>query len=166
MRRLRTTCLLSLTALATLASCKTEPADRPGTALPERARYMPYVGAPITSFNWMMRFDSWEALSDSELVMFINPDTAYYLKISAPCGQAGLGFAHVIGLTSSVGGAVIAHLNSVRTEGMNCQIAEIRTVDYTRMREDARALRVASAPSTSEPAATPAEAPIAAIPTR
>ena len=166
MGRLHITCLLSVAALATLAACKTEPVDRAGTALPERARYMPYVGAPITSFSWMMRFDSWEALSDSELVMFINPDTAYYLKIAAPCGRAGLGFAHVIGLTSSVGGAVIAHLNSVRTEGMNCQISEIRTVDYTRMREDARALRVASAPSTSEPAATPAEAPIAAIPTR
>lgn len=118
---------------------------------------MPYVGPPIDGFTWMMRFDGWEALSDSELVIFMGADTAYYLKVWAPCGTQGLRFAHVVGLTSSVGGTVTARLDSVRTQGMNCPISEIRKLDYRRFRDDARAHKAAGA--TPPPAETPAPAP-------
>jgi hypothetical protein len=134
---------LVLAVLAAVAACTTVPADRPGSELPARARYMPYVGPPIDSFTWMMRFDGWEALSDSELIIFMGADTAYYLKVWAPCGTQGLRFAHVVGLTSSVGGTVTARFDSVRTQGMNCPISEIRKLDYQRMRDEARAQRAA-----------------------
>ncbi len=142
---------LALAALAALGACTAVPADRPGSDLPAKARYMPYVGAPLDSFTWMMSFDGWEALSDSELIIFLNPDTAYYLKVWAPCGTTGLRWAHVVGLTSSVGGTVTARLDSLRTQGTNCPISEIRKVDYKRFRDDARAARAAqqgAAPAT------------------
>jgi len=145
---------LVLAALTALAACTTVPADRPGTELPARARYMPYVGPPIDSFTWMLRFDGWEALSDSELIIFMGADTAYYLKVWAPCGTQGLRFAHVVGLTSSIGGTVTARLDAVRTQGMNCPISEIRKLDYRRMREEARAQRAAQQ-SKSAPGPTP-----------
>ena len=144
--------LPALAALALLAACTAVPADRPGSDLPAKARYLPYLGPPLDSFTWMMRFDGWEALSDSELVIFMGADTAYYLKVWAPCGTAGLRFAHVVGLTSSVGGTVTARLDSLRTQGMNCPISEIRKLDYRRFRDDARAAHAAQAPP---PAAAP-----------
>jgi uncharacterized protein DUF6491 len=146
---------LVLAALATLAACTTAPADRPETVLPARARYLPYLGSPIDTFTWMMRFDGWEALSDSELIVFMGPDTAYYLKVWAPCGTEGLRFAHVIGLTSSVGGTVITGLDSVRTLGMNCPISEIRRLDYQRMRAEAGGSRAALQTAAADPASMP-----------
>lgn len=146
---------LALTALAAVAACTTEPAERPETVLPARAHYMPYLGSPIGTFTWMSRFDGWEALSDSELVVFMGADTAYYLKVWAPCGTKGLRFANVIGLTSSVGGTVISGLDSVRTLGMNCPISEIRRLDYQRMRADAGGSRTAVQTAAADPASMP-----------
>lgn len=147
-----------LAVLAALAACTTAPAERPERELPARARYMPYTGAPIDSFTWMARFDGWEALSDSELVIFMDADTAYYLKVWAPCGTQGLPFAHVVGLTTSAGGTVISRLDAVRTQGMNCPIAEIRKLDYKRLREEAR-LQLAEQTS-----GAPASGPTPALP--
>lgn len=157
---------LVFAALAALAACATDPAERPERELPARARYMPYTGPAIDSFTWMARFDGWEALSDSELIIFMGADTAYYLKVWAPCGTQGLPFAHVVGLTTSVGGTVISRLDAVRTQGMNCPIAEIRRLDYRRMRDEAR-LRLAeqtgtAPPSGSAPASASASAEVAA----
>jgi hypothetical protein len=149
---------LAFAMLAALGAC-TVPADRPGSDEPAKARYMPYLGPPIDSFTWMMRFDGWEALSDSELVIFLNPDKAYYLKVWAPCGTAGLRWSHVVGLTSSIGGTVTARLDSVKTQGMNCPISEIRKLDYQRFRDDARAAKAAQKAGTAPaPAASTAAA--------
>lgn len=146
---------LVLAALAAVAACTTVPADRQQTVLPARARYLPYLGSPIGTFTWTMRFDGWEALSDSELVVFMSADTAYYLKVWAPCGTEGLRFAHVIGLTSSVGGTVISGLDSVRTLGMSCPISEIRPLDYPRMRAEAGGSRTALQTAAADPASMP-----------
>jgi hypothetical protein len=151
-----------LAVLAALAACTTAPVERPERQLPARARYMPFTGAPIDSFTWMARFDGWEALSDSELVIFMGADTAYYLKVWAPCGTQGLPFAHVVGLTTSVGGTVISRLDSVRTQGMNCPIAEIRKLDYKRMREEARLQLAEQTSATSASGPTPAPPDVAA----
>jgi hypothetical protein len=68
----------------------------------------------------------------------------------------------VVGLTTSVGGTVISRLDSVRTQGMNCPIDEIRRLDYKRMRDEAR-LQLAEQTSTTPAAASPpASADVAA----
>lgn len=107
------------------------------------------IACAHSSFPW--RSPPSPPLSDSELIIFLNPDNAYYLKVWAPCGTRGLRFAQVVGLTSSVGGTLYARLDSLRTQGMNCPISEIRKVDYKRFRDDARAARAAqqgAAPAT------------------
>jgi len=157
--------ILVLVALAALAACTTAPAERPARELPARARYMPYMGPSIDSFTWLARFDGWEALSDSELIIFTGPDTAYYLKVWAPCGTQGLPFAHVLGLTTSVGGTVISRLDSVRTQGMNCPIAEIRKLDTRRMRDEAR-LQLAEQTGSTPASGSPPSADLAAASAR
>jgi len=145
-----------LVALAALAACTTPtPAERPEGELPARARYMPYMGPPVDSFTWLARFEGWEALSDSELIIFMGGDTAYYLKVLAPCGTQGLPFAHVVGLTTSAGGTVISRLDAVRTQGMNCPIAEIRRLDYKRLRDTTLQLAEQTAPASGSAPGSP-----------
>ena len=70
MRKRGWQCWVALAALTGLGACaSTVPPDRPGSELPARARYLPYIGPPIDRFTWMSRLDGWEALSDSELVV-------------------------------------------------------------------------------------------------
>lgn len=131
------------------------PAHQPRGELPARARYLPYVGAPIDHFNWMGHIDSWEPLSDSELVVFVGVNGAYLLTVWSPCGVPGLPWVHSVALTRSIGGSVYARLDSVRVEHMNCPISEIRPIDYQRLRQDARDRKAAPATPAANPPATP-----------
>lgn len=97
-----------------------------------RDRFSAYAGPPIDQFTWLGRFDSWQALGRSELVVFTTPWDAYLLKIWLPCDPR---FANIISLTSS-GGAVHAHLDAVRIGDQRCPIDEIRRIDYRRMQAD------------------------------
>jgi hypothetical protein len=130
---------VALSAVTVLTACAGMPQQQPGGDLPARARYMAYAGAPIDHFNWMGRIDGWEALSDDELLVFVGANGAYYLKVWSPCGaRGGLRWVNGIELTRSITGSVYARLDSVRTDGVNCPISEIRPVDYKKMKQDAR----------------------------
>jgi hypothetical protein len=127
-------------ACALLAACATSTAQRaPGGALPARARYLAYAGAPVDHFTWLGRFDGWEALSDDELVLFVNPARAYYIRVWSPCGsRGGLRWVYHVGLTKT-GGSVYARFDSVLADHWRCPISELRPVDWGRMKADARA---------------------------
>lgn len=127
-------------------------AQQPREAQPARARYLPYVGAPVDHFNWMGYIDGWEPLSDSELVVFVGASGAYLLTVWSPCGTRGLPWVNHIELTRSIAGSVYARLDSVRVDRMRCPISGIRPIDLKRMRADARARSAA-------PAAAPAPPP-------
>ena len=101
----------------------------------ERDRYVSYAGAPIEQFTYLGRFDSWNALSRSELVVFTTINDAYLLKVWQPC--IGLPFATRIGVTST-SGTVNRGLDSVLVDGQRCPIEEIRPVDYRRMLAERR----------------------------
>jgi hypothetical protein len=131
---------------------------------PARARYLPYAGAPIDHFNWMGHIDGWEALSDSELIVFVGANGAYLLTVWSPCGTRGLPWVNRVALTRSIAGSVYARLDSVRVEHMNCPISEIRPIDYKRMKQDARDKRAAAATAPAAPPAATAPAPGAAPP--
>ncbi|HYM42096.1 MAG TPA: DUF6491 family protein [Steroidobacteraceae bacterium] len=120
-------------------------------AQPARARYLPYAGAPIDHFNWMGYIEGWEALSDSELVVFVGASGAYMLTVWSPCGTRGLPWVNHIELTRSIAGSVYARFDSVRVDRMSCPIAEIRPIDLRRMRAAARAASAAPAAETPPP---------------
>ena len=110
------------------------------------AQYAAYAGPPIQQFTWLGHFDGWEALGQTDLVVFTTPSDAYLLKVWPPCD---LRFAFdgrrdaTIGVTST-GGTVSARLDSVieRSPAVGgrtvCPISEIRRVDYRRMLADER----------------------------
>ncbi len=100
-----------------------------------RARYAAYAGEPVDRITWLGRFDSWESLGDNQLLIFTTPNDAYLLSVTPPCTD--LPFAQGIGVTAT-GNTITARLDSVIVKGWRCQIAQIRRVDYTRMRADMR----------------------------
>jgi hypothetical protein len=118
----------------TLVSCASV-AQRAVKDQEERDRYVRYAGAPIEQFTYLGRFDSWNALSRSELVVFTTINDAYLLKVWQPC--IGLPFVNRVGVTST-SGTVNRGLDSVLVDGQRCPIEEIRPVDYRRMLADRR----------------------------
>jgi hypothetical protein len=68
--------------------------------------------------------------------VYTTPSDAYLLAVRPPCTD--LNWVQNIGLTSTAG-TVNARLDSVTVRGWRCPIAEIRRIDYARMRADMRA---------------------------
>jgi Family of unknown function (DUF6491) len=126
---------LTLLTLATLAACQSG-IPRHQSQAELRERYVSYAGPPLDRMTWLGRFDSWESLGDNRLVIYTTPSDAYLLTVTPPCTD--LPFVQTIGLTST-SGTVYPRLDSVKVKGWRCPIAEIRRVDYARMRADMRA---------------------------
>ncbi len=124
----------ALAILALLCACSSGSARKDPDAV--RARYASYAGEPLDRFTWLGRYDSWESLGGNQLLIFTTPNNAYLLTVTPPCTD--LPFVQNIGLTST-GSTVTARLDSVILRGQfRCQIAEIRKVDYARMKADMR----------------------------
>ena len=105
------------------------------------ARYSAYAGPPVSSFNWLGRFDSWEPLGNDHVLVYTKPNEAYLLKVSGPCDVR---FATgPLGITST-NSTVLARLDSIVVRNgpggpRQCPIDEIHPVDVRRMRADERA---------------------------
>lgn len=123
----------ALAVSAALSACSNTPPRKDPEAV--RARYASYAGEPLDRITWLGRFDSWEFLGNNQLLVFTTPNTAYLLAVTPPCTD--LPFVQNIGLTSTAS-TVTARLDAVIVKGFRCQIAEIRKVDYARMRDDMR----------------------------
>jgi hypothetical protein len=111
-----------------------------------RVQYAAYAGPPIQQFTWLGRFDSWEPLGQTDLVVFTTPSDAYLLKVWPPCDLRFVFNGHgaeTIGVTST-GSTVSAGLDSIiersSTVGGHtvCPISEIRKIDYRRMLAEER----------------------------
>jgi len=156
-RLLRRAFGMGTVALLLLAACATTGPAAGGAAAPaagaatnaapataqERAlvRYSAYAGPPVESFNWLGRFDSWEALGKDHLLVYTTPSDAYLLKVSGPCDVRFA--AGPIGITST-NSTVLAGLDSIVVNSgvggsWQCPIAEIRPLDVHRMKAEARA---------------------------
>jgi hypothetical protein len=132
-----------LAAVASLVACATTAQRKAADVTPARARYLAYAGPPVSSFTWLGSYMGWEAVSDDELVLFLSPTRAYYLKVWSPCGdRGGLRWVYHIGLTKTTG-TVYTRFDSVIADRWRCPISEIRPVDWGRMKADARAARKA-----------------------
>ena len=110
-----------------------------------RERFAAYAGEPLDRMVWMGRYYSWEPIGENQLVVFTTPSDAYLLRVSGPCND--LKFVNGIGLTSTAN-AVYPRLDSVKVRDWRCPIAEIRKVDYKRMRADMRAEAEKAKPAT------------------
>jgi hypothetical protein len=110
----------------------------------ERARYESYAGPPVEQITWLGRYDGWTSLGKDELVLWTTPFDAYLIKVVPPCTD--LPWAERIGITSTASTVssrfdfVEVHRAGERGPGSRwrCPIAEIRPVDYRRMRHDLR----------------------------
>jgi hypothetical protein len=137
--------LILCAAVSVLAGCgNLPPRQDPATV---RARYASYAGEPVDRITWLGRFDSWESLGDNQLLIFTTPSAAYLLSVTPPCTD--LNFVQHIAVTST-GPTISARLDSVIVKGWRCQIAQIRPVDYARMRTEMR--QEAEAAKTAQPA--------------
>lgn len=108
----------------------------------QRAQFMQYAGEPVNQFTYLGRYDSWQALDDTTVVIWPTFNKAYLLKLNQPC--TGLVFAQRIGLTST-SRTVTQRLDAVLFDHQRCYIEEIRPVDTQRMKADRRAARQKSA---------------------
>jgi hypothetical protein len=100
-----------------------------------REQYLQYAQPPIDHFTYLSRYDSWRALSRTQLVVWTTMNDAYLLTVREPC--INLQFTQRIGL-SSTAGTVSNGLDVVLVDHDRCQITEIRPIDYKKMRADMR----------------------------
>lgn len=129
---------IGLAALAVLSACSDIPLRQREAAT--RDRYLQYAGAPIDSFTWLGRYDSWTAIDKYQLVVWTNINDAYLITVEPPCED--LMFANRIGLTQTAH-TVNRRFDFVTTHGWRCMIKEIRPINYLKMKQDARAQREA-----------------------
>lgn len=130
-------------AVAALTACSGIPLKERQDA--QRSRYESYAGAPVDSFTWLGRYDSWQSIGTNEVVVWTTPFQAYLIKVAPPCDN--LQFANRIGLTSTAS-TVSARLDFVKVGRWRCPIQEIRPVNYQRMRQDMRTSSDTPAPAT------------------
>jgi hypothetical protein len=101
--------------------------------------YNAAAGGPVRSFRFMSRIWSWEPLSDTQLVVYTVPNTAYLLDVwSCP----NLMWTQTVGLTSTFR-EVQVKFDSVlagRPYGP-CTITEIRPINLSQLKIEQQAQR-------------------------
>jgi hypothetical protein len=98
------------------------------------ARYEPYLGEPVSGFTaW--RYDSWEPISRTQLVLRTTMNNAYLLTVDGTCTD--LPYAQTIGVTTT--GNQVTKFDSVLVRNERCLIRQIRPIDVKQMRTDERA---------------------------
>ncbi|HET7126602.1 MAG TPA: DUF6491 family protein [Lysobacter sp.] len=135
--------LLPALLVASAASCATGPAQGDS---PQLALYRSHAGAPVPSFHYFGRLDSWTPLGDRTVAVWTRPSEAWLLDLDGACND--LGFTPFIGLTSSAG-TVSARFDKVlvRNTGhinLPCRILTIRPLDVKAIRQAERGERDAT----------------------
>lgn len=98
------------------------------------AKYEPYVGEPVDRFT-AFRYDSWEPINRTQLVLRTTMNHAYLLTVDGTCTD--LPFAHTIGVTTT--GNQVTRFDRVLVRGDRCMIRQIQPIDVRQMRADQRA---------------------------
>ncbi|WP_165924743.1 DUF6491 family protein [Lysobacter sp. N42] len=124
-------------AITLLAACAGNPVRRDEQDL---ALYRQHAGAPVDSFSYLGRFDSWTPLGDESLVLWVSPSRAWLLDVDGPCNE--LPFAHAVKVSASTGRvhARFDYVTPLATgiRALPCRIREIRPVDVPALREARR----------------------------
>ncbi len=131
-----------------LAACSSLPSGREGARL---ALYKAHAGAPVSSFHYFGRLDSWESLGDDTLAIWTRPRQAWLLELAGPCTD--LQYSPIIALTSQFGD-VLAGVDKVLVRNHSsinvpCWIHKIRPLDVNAIREAERAARAQTSQASS-----------------
>ena len=146
----------ALTAL--LAACSSMPSAQ--YMQQRQTAYAAAAGAPVRSFRLEpgASIDSWEPLSDTQLVVYTRPTRAFLLD-TWPC--SGLTFTNRVGFTSFADEVSTGFDKVITARGyLPCTIKQIRPVDLARFKLEKEAGRQAdvvardSAGAASAPAAS------------
>jgi hypothetical protein len=122
-----------------LAACASAPSAQ--DMQQREAAYTTAAGAPIRSFRLLpgVSIDSWESLSDSQLVVYTRPDRAFLLD-TWPC--SGLTVTNSVGFTSFAGEVSVGFDKVLTVRGyLPCTIKQIRPVDLARFKLEKGARR-------------------------
>jgi hypothetical protein len=120
-----------------LAACSSVPIAQ--RTQQRQQAYNAAAGAPIRSFRFMTRIWSWEPLSDTQLVVYTVPNTAYLLDVwSCP----NLPWAQAIGLTSTFR-MVSVNFDKVLAGRpyVPCVITKIRPINLAQLKIEQQAQR-------------------------
>lgn len=125
--------ILAVAATLIVSACAGIPKRTTDTE--ELERFQQYAGAPVSSINYLGRYDGWRPLGRDNLVIWTGVNEAYLLSVVGPCND--LPFASRIaiksrGPTLSRGDDVIVGRNQ------RCTITEFRPIDYLKMKQDER----------------------------
>jgi hypothetical protein len=140
---------------AALAACASTPGQQAGDAA-KLALYRAHAGAPVRSFHFFGRLDSWTPLDDRTVAVWTRPSEAWLLDLDGTCND--LEFTPFIGLTSSAG-TVSARFDKVlvrNTGGINlpCTIQAIRPLDVKAIKQAERGEHDASQAPADQPSGT------------
>jgi hypothetical protein len=129
--------LTALILVASLASACATTAGNDGSMIQRSdtrlEKYEPYIGEPVNGFT-AMRYDSWEPISRTQLVLRTTMNDAYLLTVDGTCSE--LPFAETIGVTTT--GNQVTRFDTVLVRGNRCMIRQIRPIDIRQMRADQR----------------------------
>ena len=139
-RTMKTLLPILLATTLVLAGCASTPSMSDNQKL---ALYRAHAGAPVPSFHYFGRFDSWTDIGDRAVAIWTRPSEGWLLELSGPC--SGLGFTPVIGLTSQTG-MVSARFDKVLVRnggvpGFPCTIQAIRPLDTKALKQAERSAR-------------------------
>ncbi|OOG43299.1 DUF6491 family protein [Rhodanobacter sp. C05] len=122
-----------------LAACASAPSAQDMQR--REAAYTAAAGAPVRSFRLVpgASIDSWEPLSDTQLVVYTRPTRAFLLD-TWPC--SGLTVTNSVGFTSFAGEVSVGFDKVLTTRGyLPCAIKQIRPVDLARFKLEKGAQR-------------------------
>jgi len=115
--------LAAFTALPALA-------DTPATEKANLERFLQYAGAPVENFT-MWKMYKWQGLGPETVAVWTGVNDVYMLKVGLPCTR--LQDAKAIVVTSKMSHQVNRRFDFVNFGTQQCQILEIRPVDYKAM---------------------------------
>ena len=105
-------------------------ADTRETEAANLARFEKYAGAPVENFT-MWEMYKWQLLGPDSLAVWTGVNDVYLLKVEQPC--INLENAKAIVVTSKMSHQVSRRLDFVHFGSQQCQIVEIRPIDYRTM---------------------------------
>jgi len=117
-------------AAALTALCASAFADTPATEQANLERFQRYAGAPVENFT-MWKMYKWQGLGAETVAVWTGINDVYMLKVGLPCTR--LQDAKAIVVTSKMSHQVNRRMDFVNFGTQQCQILEIRPVDYKAM---------------------------------